>query len=94
MPETNRLPAQPLKTIDNSKRRTVEKIAAADAYLVQYTDGSNKQSTALVFHVPGSETAFMVQERIQGQFVVTQSNPWFNRSFMELLKDNEGPESV
>jgi len=91
MPEA----AQPLKVSDNAKRRTVEKIAAADAYLVQYRDGANKEATALVFHVPGSTTAFMVQEKIQGQFVVTAANPWFNKSFLELINENRNePESV
>ena len=57
-----------------------------------YTDGEGNDQVRVVFRVPNSNNFFVVQERIQGNFVVTQANNWFNKALSQEL--DKGVESI
>jgi len=57
-----------------------------NTYLVQYTDGAGQKSVRLVFKAPDSETAFILNEKIQGSFVATAGNGWFNKALSAKLQ--------
>lgn len=58
-----------------------------DTYLVQYTDGAGHKSVRLVFKSPDSETAFILNEKIQGSFIATAGTGWFNKALSSKLKE-------
>lgn len=60
---------------------------SVNAFLVQYIDGSSKKCVRLVFKAPGAKDAFILQEKIQGQFVATAGTGWFNESLANKLRE-------
>lgn len=72
-----------------------------ETFLVQYTDGASKECVRLVFRAPGSQTAFILSEKIQGSFVATAGTAWFNKALDQKLREagfikseNEGAEGA
>lgn len=72
--------------------RTVKSAMKLEPYLVSFTDGEGRDQVRVTFRVPGSSHFFVVQEKIQGNFVVTQGNNWFNKALAAEL--DKGVESV
>lgn len=72
--------------------RTVKSVTKLDPYLVSFTDGEGRDQVRIVLRVPGSDHVFVVQEKIQGSFVVTKGNNWFNKCLVKEL--DKGVESV
>ena len=70
---------------DNAPNK-ITALAGVNAYLVAYTDGAGQKSVRLAFRVPGSETTFLLQEKIQGSFVATAGTAWFNKAMIQSLK--------
>jgi hypothetical protein len=79
---------------------TVRAIAPAEALFVNYVDGEGREQTRLVFRVPGAKTktAFIVQEKIGGQNVVTPAHDWFakklEKKVAEVFGEDQSAESV
>jgi hypothetical protein len=65
--------------------RTVKSATKLDPYLVSFTDGEGKDQVRIAFRVPDSEHFFIVQEKIQGSFVTTRANDWFNKALAKKL---------
>ncbi len=73
-----------------------------NTYLVQYTDGAGQKCVRLVFKTPDSDSAFILNEKIQGAFTATTATGWFNRELSKKLKQGnlegnaskEGVETV
>lgn len=70
-------------------------------YLVQYTDGAGQKSVRLVFKPQDSKMAFILNEKVQGQFIATAATGWFNKELAAKLKQlgievnlNEGAEGA
>ena len=70
-------------------------------YLVQYTDGAGQKSVRLVFKAEDSKTSFILNEKVQGQFIATAATGWFNKELAKKLRTlgigvnpNEGPEGA
>jgi hypothetical protein len=62
-------------------------------YIGVYTDGDSKRQVRLVFHVPNTPSVFVLQERIQGNYVATGATEWFrkavaDRAGLDVAKDN------
>lgn len=66
--------------------KKIKAIAAVDTYLVNYIDGEGKNHTRLCFDVPGSDSVFILQGQINGVFVSTASQPWFQKEFKDELQ--------
>lgn len=73
-----------------------------NTYLVQYNDGAGQKCVRLVFKTPESDTAFILNEKIQGAFTATAGTGWFNRELAKKLQQlgfegdtsKEGVEAV
>ena len=89
---TTPLPDFKYEQDSTQETKVVTKAAPVDAFLIEYKDGEGKTQTRLGFKL--NDTMFLVQERIQGQNVVTPAVDWFNKSFKSLVTENQGPESV
>lgn len=64
-----------------------------DTYLVQYTDGAGKKEVRLVFKAEGSNSSFMLNEKIQGAFTATASTAWFNQALSKKLAETSPEEN-
>ena len=77
-------------------------VVPVNTYLVQYTDGAGQKCVRLVFKASESETAFILNEKIQGAFTATAGTGWFNRELSNKLRQTrlegsaskEGVEAV
>ena len=73
-------------------------IAALDAYLVRYIDNDSKPQTRICYHVPETETVYVIQQRISGVPVVVDGTSWFSKAFVKRLgqieQEQEGIQSV
>jgi hypothetical protein len=69
--------------------RTVKNVTKLDPYLVSFVDGEGRNQTRLTFRLPGTEHFFVVQEKIQGNYVVTDANNWFKREMVKKLDDSK-----
>ena len=74
----------------------VNELSEVKAYLVSYNDGESRKQVRLVFKVPGVPTAFVLQEKISGSFVVTSGTDWFNKALSAKLHEKglEGPKDA
>jgi hypothetical protein len=72
--------------------RTIKNATKLEPYLVDFTDGEGRDQVRVAFRVPDSAHFFIVQEKIQGSFVVTRANDWFNKGLSAKL--SKGVESV
>jgi len=72
--------------------RTIKKATGLEPYLVSFTDGEGRDQVRIAFRVPESDYFFVVQEKIQGNFVVTRGNNWFNTALAKEL--DKAVESV
>ena len=75
-----------------SPPRTIRKLTKIDPMLVSFVDGEGRDQTRIVFRVPGTESFFVVQEKIQGNFVVTAANNWFNKALAHQIDSNTKAE--
>jgi len=57
-----------------------------NTYLVQYVDGAGQKCVRLVFKSPGSDAAFILNEKIQGSFTATAATGWFNKELAKKLQ--------
>jgi hypothetical protein len=64
---------------------TVTGVAELKAYLVQYNDQEGKTQVRIALRVPGSESTFMLNERIAGQNVATSAYSWFHKALLDKL---------
>lgn len=74
---------------------TVTGVAKLEAYLVQYKDKEGRESVRIAFRVPGANSTFLLNEKIQGQNVATSAYQWFHKALVdklssEGLEDNKG----
>jgi hypothetical protein len=63
-----------------------------NAYIVSYHDGAGKQQTRIAFRIPGADSTFLLQERINGVNVATSAHEWFHKALASSLK-SKGLES-
>ena len=59
-----------------------------ECYIGVYTDGDSKRQVRMLFRVPNTESVFVLQERIQGNFVATSATEWFRKAVVNQL-DND-----
>ena len=72
-------------TTESVTPNTVTHAAPLSAYIVSYTDGAGKKQTRIALRAPGSDATFILQERISGSFVVTNSHDWFHKALTDKL---------
>jgi hypothetical protein len=74
---------------------TIKQIAAVDTYIVQYVDGGASEQVRLVFKIPGSDSVFVLAEKIQDRQIATSATGWFRDKFNKMLsaQDNHGEGS-
>jgi hypothetical protein len=75
----------------SDKPNLVHGVAQLDAYIVAYNDGESKKQVRIVFRVPGSETVYVLNERIAGSFVATGGTDWFNKAVCQKIKTTTRP---
>jgi hypothetical protein len=73
---------------------TIQQCSPLESYIVSYMDGQGKQQTRIVFRVPGSDSVFMIQERINGVNVATSVHDWFGKALSAKLQTTEPQEDV
>ena len=66
--------------------RTIQGIVPAESYLVGYTDNDGKSKARIAFRIAGSETTYILQERLGGHQVVLPANAWFHKAFVDQLQ--------
>lgn len=66
---------------------TIKKVAKLEAFVVAYKDGAGKDQIRICFRVPNSDATFVLQQRIGGQNVATNTHEWFNKAFADKLRD-------
>lgn len=77
--------------------QTIQNIAQADLFLVNYKDHEGKAQNRLVAAVKGKKggyVPFVFQERISGSWVTTAVAEWFEKAFNKKMKGEEELESV
>lgn len=70
---------------DSATPQTVKKVAALDAYLVQFNDADGKEGVRVCFHVPGSETVFVLRETTGPTRILSNATAWFRDQFNKIL---------
>ena len=94
MPET-KAPGYVFEDAVNGEVQSVTKVAKLEPYLVEYKDGQGQTQVRLVFSLPGTDFAWIVQKQIQGAHVVTQANEWFRKAMAKRLGAAPAkPESI
>lgn len=74
--------------------RTIKAVTDLKSFLVSFVDGEGKSQTRIALRVPNTETFFVLQEKIQGNFVATSGNNWFNKALAKKLDGEEKVESI
>jgi hypothetical protein len=78
-----------------SQPNKITQVGAVETFLVEYNDEEGKKQTRLVWRLPGSEQAFILNERVQGTNLATIAYPWFNKELAQRLDvDDEGAKSI
>lgn len=90
--ETKHQPQFVMGTPSDRTPKTIQKVAALDAYLVQYVDHEGRDQVRLAFHVPGSETCFLMQEKINGILVSTKASRWFSDQAVKMINESNSQE--
>lgn len=73
--------------------RTINKVAKVEPFIVGYTDNEGREQARIAFRIPGSDTTYILQERISGAQVVLPANTWFHKAFVDKLQA-EGHEKA
>jgi hypothetical protein len=58
-----------------------------ETYLVYYTDHRGEKCTRLVFKVAGKDSAFVLQEKVQGEYVANGATGWFADALKKKLEE-------
>lgn len=66
---------------------TVLNVDPLEPYLVRYVDGESREQVRIAFRLQGSDTSFMIQEKIQGKSVVIPTHPWFHKAFVTKVRE-------
>lgn len=94
MSSVSTIPAPKFVTEDvrgGGQPRTVNRIAALDAYIVQYQDTENKPQVRIVFKAPGSDQVFILNEKIGEKHLATTGTDWFKDGVNSLLQGQSSP---
>jgi hypothetical protein len=74
---------------------SITRVAKLEPYLVEYKDGQAQTQTRLVFNLPGTDYAWIVQKQIHGSHVITEANEWFRKEMAKKIAAPAGKvESV
>lgn len=67
-----------------------------DTYIVKYKDGEGKEQNRICFRPPGTNTVFVLQEKISGSYVATSGHQWFAKAVKDhvLAKGFEEGDSA
>jgi len=68
---------------------TVTGVAKLDTYLVQYKDKEGRDTVRIAFRVPGTNSTFLLNERISGQHVATSAYEWFTKALQDKLSSSK-----
>jgi len=81
--------------VTEGKPQSIKDVKEVQTYLTAYVDGGGKKQTRLCFRVPGSKQVFILNEQIQGKYVATTANSWFNSEFSKQVDvGKEGADQV
>lgn len=81
---------------------TLTKLAALDCYVAEYVDGAGSKQVRICFHVPGSDTVYVLNEKVKSaqDRLATMATGWFkdqaNKKIAEMFpleKDGENGET-
>jgi len=64
---------------------SVQGMTPLDTYIVKYKDGEGKIQNRICFRPPGSNSVFLLQEKISGSFVATAGHQWFAKAVKDYL---------
>lgn len=74
--------------------RTIKAVTGLKPFLVSFVDGEGRGQTRIAFRVPETDSFFVLQEKIQGNFVATSGNNWFNKALAKKIDGEEKVESI
>jgi hypothetical protein len=57
-----------------------------ESYLVQYTDGENREQVRVCLIEPTTKSVFVVQENISRTPIVTNATEWFKKALLKGLE--------
>ena len=66
--------------------RTIKQVAKVEPFIVGFIDNDGKNQARIAFRIPGSDTTYLLQERITGNQVVLPANSWFHKAFVDKLQ--------
>ena len=80
-----------------STPNTISQVEKLETFIVSYVDGQGKKQNRIVFRVfrlPEAPITYILQERINGQFVATAVNDWFHKALSKKIVSSEPVEPM